>query len=75
MTLTIPAGTDVIFNVEDFGVANGHQLRVLAIDLPSALPFVSGAPDALYGCSPFEVSIRTRTTAPVPMFSSRTRTR
>jgi hypothetical protein len=59
VTVDIPAGTEVVFNVEDFGAPNGHQLRVLPIsDLAAGLyPFVGDPrPDALYACSPFEVS-------------------
>jgi hypothetical protein len=59
VSVTVPAGTMIIFDVEDFGVANGHQLRVLAISaaLAGQLPFVgTPKPDALYACSPFEVS-------------------
>jgi hypothetical protein len=55
LTLSVPAGADVVFNVEDFGTPNGHQLRVLKAD-PAKLPFINTVPDALYGCSPFEVS-------------------
>jgi hypothetical protein len=56
LTVTIPAATQIFFDVEDFGTANGHQLRVLAVDDPTKLPFVTQKPDVLYGCSPFEVS-------------------
>jgi hypothetical protein len=56
LTLTLAAGTTVAFDVEDYGTPNGHQLRVLWIDRPAALPFVDGAapPAALYALSPFE---------------------
>lgn len=55
VTLTLAAGTMVVFDVEDYGFVNGHQLRVLAISDPSQFPFVGAKPDALYACSPFEV--------------------
>jgi hypothetical protein len=58
LTLVLAAGTQVFFDVEDFGVPNGHQLRVLSISSLAAgfLPFVPGNYDALYACSPFEVA-------------------
>jgi hypothetical protein len=57
VSVTIPAGAMLVFDVEDFGTPNGHQLRVLAIASPASLPFVgTPPPDALYACSPFEVS-------------------
>jgi hypothetical protein len=54
LTLTLAAGTMIVFDVEDFGFANGHQLRVQKLD-PAQFPFVDNHPDALYACSPFEV--------------------
>jgi hypothetical protein len=52
LTITIAAGTMVLFDVEDFGVAHGHDLRVQKVTKP--MPFVDGALDAVYAISPFE---------------------
>ncbi len=58
LTLTLAAGTKVLFDVEDYGVPGGHQLRVLSIAQPTSLPFVdaSAPPAALYACAPFETA-------------------
>jgi hypothetical protein len=53
LTVTVGAGTKVLFDVEDYGVPHGHELRVVAVD-PQTMPFVDGTPAALYGCAPFE---------------------
>jgi hypothetical protein len=75
VTLSLAAGTMVVFDVEDFGFANGHQLRVLKLD-PAQFPFVDNHPDALYACSPFEVwfsqpaSLRLANSAALPAGSA-----
>jgi len=58
ITLDIPAGSKVLFSVEDFGVAHGHELRTLQLGSPSALPFGVTTPplSALYALSPFEAA-------------------
>jgi hypothetical protein len=56
VTLTLTAGTHVLFDVEDFGTPHGHDLRVVPIDSPAKLPFIDAAapPAALYALAPFE---------------------
>jgi hypothetical protein len=60
VTLHIGAGTTVLFNVEDFGVAHGHDFRVVRAVVPARLPFVDGAPppDLLYALAPFETGFK-----------------
>ena len=56
ITLSIGAGTKALFNVEDFGIEHGHDLRVVPIASPTSLPFVDAAhpPRALWALAPFE---------------------
>ena len=56
ITLAIGAGTKALFNVEDFGIEHGHDLRVVSIANPASLPFVDAAhpPRALWALAPFE---------------------
>ena len=56
VTLAIGSGTKALFDVEDFGIAHGHDLRVLSIATPASLPFVDAAhpPRALWALAPFE---------------------
>jgi hypothetical protein len=58
VTLTLAAGTHVLFDVEDYGVPHGHELRVVVIDSPAKMPFVDAAapPAALYALAPFETA-------------------
>jgi hypothetical protein len=58
LTLTIAAGTKVLFSVEDFGVPHGHELRALRIADPTRMPFVDAAspPATLYATTPYEAA-------------------
>jgi hypothetical protein len=56
LSLSLPAGTKVLFSVEDYGIAHGHELRVRRID-PTTMPFFGApAPAALYALMPFEAA-------------------
>jgi hypothetical protein len=56
VTLAIGSGTKALFDVEDYGIPHGHDLRVVPIAEPASLPFVDAAhpPRALWGLAPFE---------------------
>jgi hypothetical protein len=64
VTLTIDAGTQIQFDVEDVVLPNnlGYELRVYKAPDPKALPFVdqTAVPDALYGVAPFEAYLSSK---------------
>jgi hypothetical protein len=59
VTMVMPAGTDVTFDVEDVGIPNnvGYELRAVTIPDPTKLQFIdpNKVPLALFTMEPFEV--------------------